>query len=454
MSQVESLDILEMLFDKSDPILKDDTAPFFVEDDINIFQETSMDLQLNPWDLDPSEFLSSLLSSEELNQTKGHETRTTTQSCSDDGVLIEDMSPILSLPSLYHENKSLSSNSSHSGLSETNSPPPITSEMENSVDDFQVTQSSTDVIIDETRAAAIEIGADIIVTTSEATQENIHLNTTSDDSVTQIELMDSNCLSSVHFQSSLENFSSENLELTAEEKRLLKKEGITIPTHLPLTKAEERDLKRIRRKIRNKQSAQDSRKRKKEYVDGLEKRVKVCTAQNVELQKKVSLLQKQNMSLLNQLKRLQLIVSSSSAKPAQTSTCVAVLLLSFALLLLPNFKPSSFGNERELKAPSLKISPGTGQSRSLLHTKNEEQSQLTRVKDEVMVVDEIFISNSNKRFFLSEKTEKSVKAPAMPKRPYKDIWLTDYNLTTKFNDSGGNNVGNAKKIIVKIAEDL
>ncbi|XP_076345089.1 uncharacterized protein LOC143244393 isoform X2 [Tachypleus tridentatus] len=454
MSQGESLDILEMLFDKSDPILKDDTAPFFAEDDINIFQETSMDLQLNPWDLDPSEFLSSLLNSEELNQSKGHETRTTTQSCSDDGALIEDMSPILSLPSLYYENKSLSSNSSHSGLSETNSPPPITSEMENSVDDFKVTQSSTDVIIDETRAAAIEIGADIIVTTSEATQENIHLDTTSNDSVNQVEIMDSNCLSSVHFQSSLENFSSENLELTAEEKRLLKKEGITIPTHLPLTKAEERDLKRIRRKIRNKQSAQDSRKRKKEYVDGLEKRVKVCTAQNVELQKKVSLLQKQNMSLLNQLKRLQLIVSSSSAKPAQTSTCVAVLLLSFALLLLPNFKPSSFGNERELKAPSLKISPGTGQSRSLLHIKNEEQSQLARVKDEVMVVDEIFISNSNKRFFSSEKTEESVKAPAMHKKPYKDMWLTDYNLTTKFNDSGGNNVGNSKKIIVKIAEDL
>ncbi|CAG4943760.1 unnamed protein product [Parnassius apollo] len=132
------------------------------------------------------------------------------------------------------------------------------------------------------------------------------------------------------------------LVLTAEERRLLAKEGISLPTSYPLTKHEERELKRIRRKIRNKISAQDSRKRKKEYVDGLEDRVKQCTAENQTLMRRIKLLQTQNQTLTAQLKRIQSVLTGvtngSTGKSAQPATCLLVLLLSVALVALPSVR--------------------------------------------------------------------------------------------------------------------
>ncbi|XP_059110201.1 cyclic AMP-responsive element-binding protein 3 [Peromyscus eremicus] len=125
------------------------------------------------------------------------------------------------------------------------------------------------------------------------------------------------------------------LMLTEEEKRLLEKEGLTLPSTLPLTKVEEQVLKRVRRKIRNKRAAQESRKKKKVYVGGLESRVLKYTAQNQELQNKVQLLEEQNLSLLEQLRRLQALVIEIANKTSSGSTCVLVLLFSFCLLLVP-----------------------------------------------------------------------------------------------------------------------
>ncbi|KAM9394325.1 cAMP responsive element binding protein 3-like 3 like [Pholidichthys leucotaenia] len=154
-----------------------------------------------------------------------------------------------------------------------------------------------------------------------------------------------------------DQFQFKEIVLTEEEKRLLAKEGVTIPTHMPLTKAEERTLKRVRRKIRNKQSAQESRKKKKVYVDGLENRVAICTAHNLELQKKVQLLQKQNISLIEQLKKLQAMVKMSTLKASTTSTCVMVFLLSFCLIIFPSVNPFSGSKEdKELYTPSSVIS--------------------------------------------------------------------------------------------------
>ncbi|XP_076005589.1 cAMP responsive element binding protein 3-like 3 like [Genypterus blacodes] len=154
-----------------------------------------------------------------------------------------------------------------------------------------------------------------------------------------------------------DQFQFKEIVLNEEEKRLLAKEGLTIPTHMPLTKAEERTLKRVRRKIRNKQSAQESRKKKKVYVDGLENRVAICTAHNMELQKKVQMLQKQNISLVEQLRKLQSMVKMSTMKATTTSTCVMVFLLSFCLIIFPSVNPfGSSSGEKEAYTPSSIIS--------------------------------------------------------------------------------------------------
>lgn len=142
--------------------------------------------------------------------------------------------------------------------------------------------------------------------------------------------------------SSAESYSSgyPKLVLTNEEKRLLSKEGITLPQSYPLTKHEERELKRIRRKIRNKISAQDSRKRKKEYIDGLEERVKQCSEENQHLIKRIKVLQTQNHDLMSKMKKLQTLLTKSTGKSAQPATCLMILLLSMALVAVPNLKIS------------------------------------------------------------------------------------------------------------------
>lgn len=175
------------------------------------------------------------------------------------------------------------------------------------------------------------------------------------------------------------NFNSDaidqqDLRLSEEERRLLAREGIELPNDLPLTKEEERALKAVRRKIRNKISAKVSRRRKQEYVDGLEKRVKMCTIHNRQLQQKVDKLEKQNITLMSQLKQFQAMLmprgvtdslmtmkNMVTRKQVQTGTCIMVLVLSFGLFVLPSLNP--FFDPIKQQHPK---SVGPGRSRSLL----------------------------------------------------------------------------------------
>merc|ERR1719471_26580 len=95
------------------------------------------------------------------------------------------------------------------------------------------------------------------------------------------------------------------LYLTEEEKRTLITEGYSIPKKLPLTKAEERSLKKIRRKIKNKISAQESRRKKKEYLDLLERKYEAIQDERNIWMRKCEELECQNKELQKQLSELK-----------------------------------------------------------------------------------------------------------------------------------------------------
>lgn len=103
------------------------------------------------------------------------------------------------------------------------------------------------------------------------------------------------------------------IQLSMEEKKTLIQEGFPVPTKLPLVREEEEALKIVRRKIKNKLSAQESRRKRKEYMDMLEKRVHAYFADNNALRQKLRQLEASNRFLLVQLQQ------KSSAEVGGTS---------------------------------------------------------------------------------------------------------------------------------------
>lgn len=132
------------------------------------------------------------------------------------------------------------------------------------------------------------------------------------------------------------------LSLTEEEKRLLSKEGYAeFPAgSIPLTKQEEKILRKVRRKIRNKRSAQCSRQRKKEYVEELEKKFEKSISENDVLRKEVLKLKRENNNLLVKMKNLV----TGAAGQTSLKTSFFVLVLSFLLILVPFFRYVLFGS--------------------------------------------------------------------------------------------------------------
>lgn len=111
--------------------------------------------------------------------------------------------------------------------------------------------------------------------------------------------------------------------LTEEERRMMEAEGVKVPTEGPLTKKEERELKRLRRQIKNKYSAKDSRRKRKEYIEQLEQA-------NTQLHSRVNKLGAQNDVLKGQLKHFHQMfrrVPKGKAGAMKTSALLMMCLL-------------------------------------------------------------------------------------------------------------------------------
>uniref|UniRef100_A0A1I7Z8Q8 BZIP domain-containing protein n=1 Tax=Steinernema glaseri TaxID=37863 RepID=A0A1I7Z8Q8_9BILA len=95
-------------------------------------------------------------------------------------------------------------------------------------------------------------------------------------------------------------------QLSEEEKRTLLHEGYAVPVFLPLNKSEEEALKVVRRKIKNKLSAQESRRRRKVYVDKLEQLHDKTLSELNSYRIRVQQLLAENQNLKEQIKHCQL----------------------------------------------------------------------------------------------------------------------------------------------------
>lgn len=253
-----------------------------------------------------------------------------------------------------------------------------------------------------------------------------------------------------------------------------------MPQSYPLTKHEERELKRIRRKIRNKISAQDSRKRKKEYIDGLEERVKQCSDENVSLIKRIKVLQTQNHDLMSKMKKLQTLLSRNTGKTAQPATCLMILLLSMALVTLPNLKlgkeaintnelSSAFGDQQnrrnllfDIKSELEDLEPDDPS----LYIPNEHDYVESVYKYVSQLSSEVQPSSllANKAKRLIEYDIDSINEWELKKKPDReqhseeyelpkifdaDEVLQDFNETSKLNNSVEKKLSNSEKFLVQ-----
>ncbi|CAF1104909.1 unnamed protein product [Rotaria sp. Silwood1] len=173
------------------------------------------------------------------------------------------------------------------------------------------------------------------------------------------------------------------LVLTNEELKLIKQEGYQVPTKLPLSKTDEKILKKIRRKIKNKISAQESRRKKKEYVDALEKQIAKYVDENNTLKERMAAIEKNQKKLTQERDLLRSMINKGMPGP---STALMVFAVFFAVVfgIWAPMTKKSLNEDRSLSLENAFISSNNYQSaftsqKSLL--KQQESTHSNYVTD-------------------------------------------------------------------------
>lgn len=134
---------------------------------------------------------------------------------------------------------------------------------------------------------------------------------------------------------------NDKFQVSAEEQEVLTREGWELT---------EKNLKKARRKIKNKISAQESRKRKRDYVNNLEERISDCTSENQQLKRDLDKERSEKKTLMSQLRELQAVVGSrfqsKNTKSTGTQTSAAVMVV---LLCCTVFKGTFSSTNEEIK---------------------------------------------------------------------------------------------------------